>query len=285
MAKLLDGKALARETRARLADAVARRARDGLRPPGLATILVGEDPASKVYVGRKQRESREVGMLSRSLELAADVGEAELLEVVTACNRDEQIDGVLVQMPLPDHIDEERVIRAIDPAKDVDGLHPLNQGALLGGEPGVVPCTPAGCMRLLASTARPLSGLEAVVVGRSRLVGKPLALLLLAEHATVTLCHSRTRDLATQVGRADILVAALGVPRAIRGEWIKPGALVIDVGINRVEEGLVGDVDFETAEPRASHITPVPGGVGPMTVAMLLENTLRACEKRDSGRS
>lgn len=282
VARRIDGKRIARETREALADAVTERLRAGLRAPGLVTILVGDDPASRVYVGRKQRESKQVGMVSESIELPATVSEEELIEVVHDCNRRADLDGVLVQMPLPRHLDEDRVIRAIDPGKDVDGLHPVNQGALFTGRPGIRPCTPVGCMRLIESTGTDPSGLDAVVVGRSRLVGKPVAMLLLEANATVTVCHSRTRDLAARVGRADIVVVAVGVAEMIKGEWVKPGALVIDVGMNRRDGRLVGDVEFDAACEKAGFITPVPGGVGPMTVAMLLENTLKACAMREA---
>jgi len=285
VAQGIDGKRIARETREALAEAVAQRQRDGLRAPGLVTILVGDDPASRVYVGRKQRESKQVGMFSECVELPAAVSEEELLEVVHDCNRRVDLDGVLVQLPLPPHLDEGRVIAALDPAKDVDGLHPVNQGALFTGREGLRPCTPVGCMRLIESTGTTPLGLDAVVVGRSRLVGKPVAMLLLEANATVTVCHSRTVELADHVARADILVAAVGVAKMIKGAWIKPGAVVIDVGMNREENRLVGDVEFEAAFERASYITPVPGGVGPMTVAMLLENTLKSCRLREAASS
>ncbi len=280
MATIIDGKALATSIRGDLAVSIEQRKAAGDRVPGLVTILVGEDPASRVYVGRKQREAREVGMMSEAAELPADTDEARLLETIDAYNRRDDVDGIIVQLPLPEHLDADRVVAAVDPGKDVDGLHPLNQGALFSGRPGLRPCTPVSCMRLIESTGIDPKGRLAVVVGRSALVGKPVAMLLLERHATVMLCHSRTQDLAEQVGRAEILIAAVGRPRLVRGDWVKPGAVVIDVGINRVDGKLVGDVEFETAAERAGHITPVPGGVGPMTVAMLLSNALDACRAR-----
>ena len=281
MGDILDGKARAGEVRERVKAEVSEITAAGRRPPGLVTILVGEDPASKVYVGRKQRLCKEAGMHSESAELPADVSAAELKATIERYNADEQIDGILVQLPLPSHLNSDEIIAGIDPAKDVDGLHPVNQGALVAGTPKMIPCTPAGCMDLLDSMCAELSGKRAVVVGRSVLVGKPIALLLLQRHATVTICHSRTTDLADEIGRADIVVAAVGVPEMIRGEWVKPGAIVIDVGINRVDGKLIGDVEFKAAAKRAGHITPVPGGVGPMTVAMLLSNTVKAYRGRN----
>ena len=281
-ARTIDGKACAAATRAALGAAIASRRERGLRVPGLVTILVGEDPASKVYVGTKRRQSTELGMHSESVELPADCSQAELLETIERYNANPQIDGILVQLPLPAHLDAEIAIAALDPAKDVDGLHPLNQGALLTGRPGMRPCTPLGCMELIDGTGVDVAGSHAVVIGRSVLVGKPVALLLLERHATVTMCHSRTRDLREQVAAADIVVAAVGRAQMVKGDWIKPGAVVIDVGMNRVDGNLVGDVDFAAAAERAAHITPVPGGVGPMTVAMLLRNTFAACETADA---
>lgn len=286
MAQIIDGKACAAEIRAQLTGQIAERRAQGLRPPGLVTILVGEDPASRIYVGRKQRESREVGMVSESVALPADVTMDHLLGIVRDYNARPDIDGVLVQMPLPKGLDSDVVLAAVDPAKDVDGLHPANQGALFTGRPGLRPCTPSGCLYLLDRTGVEAKGKIAVVVGRSALVGKPVALMLLERHATVVMCHSRTADLAAEVRRADIVVAAVGVAEMIKGDWIKPGAVVIDVGINRLGDGrLVGDVEFEAASQRAGFVTPVPGGVGQMTVAMLLRNTYDACVARESAKS
>jgi len=273
MATVIDGNALAQALRADIASKIRARVVQGKRPPGLVTILVGDDPASRVYVARKQRESRDIGMHSESVELPASADRAFLLDTIALYNARPDIDGILVQLPLPSHLDADEAVSAIDPAKDVDGLHPINQGALFRGRPGVRPCTPVGCMALIDSTGVDPHGLHAVVVGRSELVGKPVAMLLLERNATVVMCHSRTSDLARQVTSADILVAAVGRPELIRGAWIKPGSVVIDVGINRVDKRLVGDVEFAAAAERAGFITPVPGGVGPMTVAMLLRNT------------
>jgi len=281
MARILDGNACAAALRGQVAARIEARQARGLRPPGLATVLVGDDAASRVYVGRKNRESRELGMVSESVELPATASQADVLAAVARLNARADIDGILVQLPLPRGLDADAVIATIDPAKDVDGLHPVSQGALFTGRPGLRPCTPSGCMHLLAQTDVDPAGATAVVVGRSVLVGKPVAMMLLEKNATVVLCHSRTKDLAAEVGRADIVVAAVGSPRLVRGEWIKPGAVVLDVGINRVDGRLVGDVDYEPAAERAAWITPVPGGVGPMTVAMLLANTYRARLARD----
>lgn len=278
MARIIDAKAMAEDIRRDLALRISARREKGLRVPGLVTIMVGENPASRVYVGRKQKESQAVGMLAESVELPASTSEEKVIATVEEYNRRDDIDGILVQLPLPDGLDTDRIIASLDPAKDVDGLHPLNQGALFTGRPGIRPCTPVSCMRLIDSTGIDPSGLHAVVVGRSVLVGKPVAMLLLERNATVVLCHSRTIDLDRHLAEADIVVAAVGSPRLVKGNWIKPGAVVIDVGINRVDGKLVGDVEFETASQRAAHITPVPGGVGPMTVAMLLCNTLEACQ-------
>ena len=286
-ARLIDGRAAALELRSRIAQEVVRfRAATG-RAPGLATVLVGEDPASAVYVRSKGKATREAGMESASHQLPADVGEAGLLAMVAQLNADPGIDGILVQLPLPGHIDSAKVIAAIDPAKDVDGFHPINAGKLAtGAADALVPCTPLGCLHLLKQEVQSLSGRDAVVIGRSNIVGKPMALLLLRESATVTICHSRTRDLPDVVRRADIVVAAVGRPEIVRGDWLKPGATVIDVGINRVDADdgktrLVGDVAFEEAQDVAGAITPVPGGVGPMTIAMLLRNTLVAACRRE----
>jgi methylenetetrahydrofolate dehydrogenase (NADP+)/methenyltetrahydrofolate cyclohydrolase len=274
-ATLMDGKALAARIRAEVAGDV-----DGFpRPIGLATVLVGDDLASDVYIRMKHKATVEVGIEARDLRLPASTSEEELLTLVAELNVDDAIDGILVQLPLPEQIDEGRIIRAVDPVKDVDGFHPINAGLLLAGTPGHVPGTPLGVLELLDAYEVELKGANAVVIGRSDIVGKPAALLLLHRHATVTVCHSRTRDLAAETSRADVLVAAVGVPGIVRPEMIKDGAAVIDVGINRTADGLVGDVAPEAAE-RAGLLTPVPGGVGPMTVAMLLRSTIRAARYR-----
>ncbi|MGO4407376.1 bifunctional methylenetetrahydrofolate dehydrogenase/methenyltetrahydrofolate cyclohydrolase FolD [Bosea sp. RAF48] len=276
-ARIIDGKAAAAALRAEIGREVAAiKAISGL-VPGLHVVLVGEDPASKVYVASKEKLAVEVGMNSVAHRLPAETSEAELLAKLAELNADDGVDGILVQLPLPKHIDTGRIIDAIDPAKDVDGLHPINAGLLAGGKNGLVPCTPLGCMLLLRQTLPSLSGLDAVVIGRSELVGRPVAQLLLQADCTVTIAHSRTRDLPGVISRADIVVAAVGRPRMIKGDWIKPGATVIDVGINRLPDGkLTGDVDFTDAVKVAGAITPVPGGVGPMTIACLLKNTLTA---------
>ena len=280
-ATIIDGKAFAAGLRARIADGVtAFRAQAG-RAPGLAVVLVGEDPASNVYVRSKGKATREAGMESIEHRLPADVPAEDLLALVATLNADPAIDGILVQLPLPKHIDEQAVIAAIDPDKDVDGFHPINAGRLATGLPGFVPCTPFGCVMLLKSVLPSLSGLEAVVVGRSNIVGKPMAQLLLRESCTVTIVHSRTKDVPAHIRRADIVVAAVGIPEMIKGDWLKPGATVIDVGINRTDAGLVGDVDFASAVEVAGAITPVPGGVGPMTIACLLRNTLVSAGRRE----
>ncbi len=275
-ARLLDGKAVAARVRGEvLARTVALAAR-GL-VPGLAVVLVGEDPASAVYVRSKAKAARECGVAAFDYTLPKAISEAELLTLVRSLNDDPTVHGILVQLPLPSQIRTRKVIEAISPEKDVDGFHPLNVGLLAQGTPRFVPCTPLGCMTLLAEAGAELAGARAIVIGRSNIVGKPMAALLTARDATVTLAHSRTRDLAGEILRADVIVAALGRAEAIRGEWIKPGAIVIDVGINRTAEGkLIGDVEFAAAAERASAITPVPGGVGPMTIAMLLSNTVDA---------
>jgi len=275
-AALIDGKAHAQALRGSIAAGVACLA----RAPGLAVVLVGEDPASGVYVRAKGKACREAGMASFEHRLPAETTQEALLDLVRQLNGDAQVDGILVQLPLPGHIDTNAVIAAIDPDKDVDGFHPVNVGRLASGLPGFVPCTPLGCLMLLTDTLGDLSGLDAVIVGRSNIVGKPMAQLLLGANATVTVAHSRSRDLPALCRRADILVAAVGRPEMIRGEWIKPGATVIDVGINRVDGKLVGDVAFDEAVALAAHITPVPGGVGPMTIACLLHNTLTSAERR-----
>ncbi|MDY0967709.1 bifunctional methylenetetrahydrofolate dehydrogenase/methenyltetrahydrofolate cyclohydrolase FolD [Sphingomonas sp. CFBP9021] len=279
-ATIIDGKAFAAGLRARIATGVTAFAAAAGRAPGLAVVLVGEDPASNVYVRSKGKATREAGMVSVEHRLPADVGAEQLLALVADLNADPTIDGILVQLPLPKHIDEQAVIAAIDPDKDVDGFHPINAGRLATGSAGFVPCTPLGCVMLLKSVVPNLSGMEAVVVGRSNIVGKPMAQLLLRESCTVTVVHSRTRDVRAHVGAADIVVAAVGIPEMIKGDWLKPGATVIDVGINRTEAGLVGDVDFASAVGVAGAITPVPGGVGPMTIACLLRNTLVSAGRR-----
>jgi methylenetetrahydrofolate dehydrogenase (NADP+) / methenyltetrahydrofolate cyclohydrolase len=253
-------------------------------PPCLCVVLVGEDPASQAYVRGKDKAARACGIESRQIRLPATTSEAELLRLIDQLNRDPGVHGLLVQLPLPDAIDPARVALAIDPAKDVDGLHPLNAGRLVANEPAPVPCTPMGCIYVLDHHGIAIEGANAVVIGRSEIVGKPVALLLLHRNATVTICHSRTRNLPEIVGRADILVAAIGKPRFIQGSWIKPGAAVIDVGVNRVDGKLIGDVDFEAANGRAGLLTPVPGGVGLLTVAMLLRNTVQAFEAQTAQR-
>lgn len=277
MGQIIDGKAVAAMVRGEVAAQVDRLRGEHGCVPGLATVLVGDDPASSVYVRTKVKACAAVGIASVSHHLGRDTGERELLALIDDLNHRSDVHGILVQLPLPPGLDTPRVIERIAPAKDVDGLHPWNQGQLLSGGPGLRPCTPLGVLRLIEGTGVALRGRRAVVVGRSVLVGKPVALLLLERHATVTICHSRTDDLAGEVARADILVAAIGRPGSIAGDWIRPGAVVTDVGISRVPSGaLVGDVAFETARERAAFITPVPGGVGPMTVAMLLSNTVQA---------
>jgi methylenetetrahydrofolate dehydrogenase (NADP+)/methenyltetrahydrofolate cyclohydrolase len=286
-AEIIDGKAFAAGLRQRLAAAVPTFRERAGRAPGLAVVLVGEDPASQVYVRSKGKATIEAGMASFEHRRDASISQAELLALVDSLNRDPAVDGILVQLPLPAHIDEAAVIAAIDPDKDVDGFHVVNAGRLAVGAQGFVPCTPLGCLMLLKDRLGDLSGLDAVVIGRSNIVGKPMAQLLVRESCTVTVAHSRTRDLAGVVRRADIVVAAVGRPEMVKGDWIKPGATVIDVGINRVpaaEPGktkLVGDVDYAGAAEVAGAITPVPGGVGPMTIAVLLRNTLVAAHLRE----
>jgi methylenetetrahydrofolate dehydrogenase (NADP+) / methenyltetrahydrofolate cyclohydrolase len=279
-ARTIDGKAVAAAVRERVAvEAEAFREEAG-RVPALATVIVGEDPASQVYVANKHKACAEVGMESIHHELPGETSESELLELVGQLGLDENVDGILVQLPLPPQIDPDAIVAAIDPGKDVDGLTPTNAGLLAHGMPGLTPCTPAGVMELLRHEGVELEGTEAVVVGRSKLVGVPVARLLLAADATVTVCHSRTRDLAAVCRRADVLVAAVGAPRLLGADSVKPGAVVIDVGMNRTDDGLCGDVDFEPVAEIAAAITPVPGGVGPMTIAMLLVNTLAAARSR-----
>ena len=281
-ARVIDGKAVAAAVRERVKVDVAAYKEETGRTPGLATVLVGDDPASEIYVANKRRTTEEVGMRSIHHGPEASIREEELLDLVRELGEDDEVDGILVQLPLPAHIDSDVVVQALDPQKDVDGLTPANAGLLAHGTPGLVPCTPAGVMELLAHEGVELEGAEAVVVGRSKLVGVPVARLLLAANATVTICHSKTRDLDATCRRADVLVAAVGVPRLLGAEAVKPGAVVIDVGMNRLEDGLAGDVDYEAAAEVASAITPVPGGVGPMTIAMLLANTLQAARFRNA---
>jgi methylenetetrahydrofolate dehydrogenase (NADP+) / methenyltetrahydrofolate cyclohydrolase len=273
---IIDGKAVAAAVRARVAADVEQFASEHGFRPGLATVLVGDDPASHVYVANKRKASEEVGINSIHHELPAETSQAELAELITALNADDAVSGILLQLPVPDQIDGDAMTQLIDPLKDVDGLTPLSAGRLFQGLEGLVPCTPAGVMELLRVAGAELSGAEAVVLGRSKLVGKPVAALLLAANATVTQCHSRTRDLAAVCSRADVLVAAVGVPKLVGAEHVREGAIVIDVGIHRTDDGLVGDVDFDAVKDKAAAITPVPGGVGPMTIAMLLVNTLKA---------
>jgi len=277
VAQVVDGKKLALEIRAEIHERIEK-LRQG--PPRLAALRVGEDPGSKIYVRNKRRACAETGLDSIELHLDADISEPELLEHVQRLNEDPSVHGILVQLPLPDSIHPARVAAAIRPEKDVDGLNPQNAGKLLAGQPALYPCTPLGCIEILDRHGIQIEGARAVVLGRSEIVGKPVALLLLHRHATVTLCHSRTRDLPARVGEADIVIAAVGRPRMVQGDWLKPGSAVIDVGINRVEGKLVGDVDFEGAQSRAGLITPVPGGVGPLTITMLLRNTLEAFESQ-----
>ncbi|ATL92327.1 bifunctional methylenetetrahydrofolate dehydrogenase/methenyltetrahydrofolate cyclohydrolase FolD [Aeromonas sobria] len=279
-AKIIDGKQVAQTIRSQVAAQVQQRLAAGKRAPGLAVILVGADPASQVYVGSKRRACEEVGFLSRSYDLSAAASQEDLLALIDKLNADSQVDGILVQLPLPGHFDTTQVLERINPDKDVDGFHPYNVGRLAQRIPALRPCTPKGIMTLIETTGVKTHGLHAVVVGASNIVGRPMTLELLLAGCTTTTCHRFTRDLEDQVRRADLLVVAVGKPNFIPGEWVKPGALVIDVGINRLADGsLVGDVEFETARSHASFITPVPGGVGPMTVASLMENTLIACSE------
>lgn len=277
-AELIDGSAVAARVRERVKRGVADRLGRGLPAPGLATILVGDDPASAIYVSRKQEACREVGITAFDHRLAADARPAEIAALIGRLNADQRVHGILLQLPLPEGVEAAPLIDLIDPAKDVDGLTTISQGRLLSGRPGLRPCTPRGVLELLDAYGVALEGREAVVVGRSQLVGKPLAQLLLERNATVTVCHSRTRSLAAVCARAEVLVAAAGVPRLIGREHVRPGAVVIDVGIHRLPEGLCGDVDQSAVRDKAALLTPVPGGVGPMTVAMLLENTLLAAD-------
>ena len=277
---IIDGKAVAKQVRDEVREETERLRNDHGVVPGLGVVLVGDDPASRLYVRNKEKACAEVGIASTEHLLPAFVTRHELLDLIGRLNQDPAIHGILVQLPLPEHIATDHVLEAVSPDKDVDGFHPVNQGLLLSGGSGFKPCTPLGIMRMLDSVGCDLKGKTAVVVGRSNIVGKPVALMLLARHATVTLCHSRTADLGAEVGRGDVVVAAVGKAHAIRGEWIKPGAVVIDVGINRLSTGkLAGDVEFEPARERASWISPVPGGVGPMTICMLLSNTLLSAQR------
>ena len=278
-ARVIDGKRIAAAVRAEIREHVRRLRDDHVGVPGLATILVGDDPASAAYVRSKARACEEVGIASRQITLPGFVSQGELTDSIQALNRDPGMHGILVQLPLPTHLDERAVLESVDPEKDVDGFTYANIGRLVENRTRFVPCTPAGILELLDREQVEISGTRAVVVGRSEIVGKPVAFLLLHRHATVTLCHSRTADLAAETGRADLVIAAAGRPRLITGAMVKPGAVVVDVGINRVNGTLVGDVDFGSVAPIASAITPVPGGVGPMTVAMLLKNTLQAFEQ------
>jgi methylenetetrahydrofolate dehydrogenase (NADP+)/methenyltetrahydrofolate cyclohydrolase len=282
-ATIIDGKAVAAGVRERVRGEVAAFVDEHGYAPGLATVLVGDDPASQLYVRRKREACEEVGISSYHHELPGDVAEEVLAELLGGLNADSAVHGILLQLPLPGHLDGESMTRLIDPAKDVDGLTPVNAGLLMQGRPGLVPCTPAGVMELLRSAGVDLEGAHAVVVGRSLLVGKPVAQLLLAQHATVTMCHSRTRDLGGICRQADVLVAAVGSPRLIGGDMVSEGAVVIDVGTNRTDQGLVGDVDFEAVREKARAITPVPGGVGPMTIAMLLSSTVTAARRLAAG--
>jgi len=278
-AQILDGKAIAAEIRATIKGQVSAMTGQGHRSPGLAVVLIGANPASQVYVRNKRKACAEVGFYSELHELPAQTGQQALLDLIDGLNAQANIDGILVQLPLPKHIDEEAIIERILPTKDVDGFHPYNVGRLALRMPLLRPCTPKGVMTMLERTGRPLEGLDAVIIGQSNIVGRPMALELLAARCTITVCHSRTKDLAEKARGADVLVAAVGRPRFVPGDWVKEGALVIDVGINRLEDGtLVGDLDYEQCRERAAWITPVPGGVGPMTIASLLENTLQAAQ-------
>ena len=277
MVSIIDGNKIAQDIRNEVRQsAISLKEQKGIIP-GLAVVLVGEDPASQIYVGEKAKACAEVGFLSREYKLPADTSEIRLLEIIAELNKDQLIHGILVQLPLPKNISTDKIIAAIDPHKDVDGFHPFNVGGLVTGSPLFIPCTPRGIMELIVRIGIDLKGKEAVVVGRSNIVGKPIALLLLAQHATVTICHSRTKDLPSVTRRADILIAAVGKAHMIKADMVKDGAIVIDVGVNRLENGkLAGDVDFNEVAPKASYITPVPGGIGPMTIAMLMKNTLEA---------
>ncbi|MCS2610650.1 bifunctional methylenetetrahydrofolate dehydrogenase/methenyltetrahydrofolate cyclohydrolase FolD [Halomonas dongshanensis] len=282
-AQLIDGKAIAAQVRQRVATKIASRLENGLRAPGLAVVIVGQDPASHVYVSNKHRACEQAGILSFQHQLPATTSQADLEALVDQLNQDPSVDGILVQLPLPDHLDARPILERILPNKDVDGFHPYNLGRLAQRLPALRPCTPKGIMTLLEQSGLNVRGLDATIIGASNIVGRPMALELMLAGCTTTVCHRFTQDLEAHVRRADLVVAAVGKPHFIPGEWIKRGAIVIDVGINRLEDGrLVGDVDFAAASTLASHITPVPGGVGPMTVATLLENTLQAAEQHDA---
>ena len=278
-ATIIDGKAVAARLRKEIKTECDALKEKGVTP-GLAVLLVGENPASQIYVRNKERACEKTGIHSTVIRMSDQTAQRELEDMICSLNEDPEVDGILVQLPLPKGLNEHEALSKIDPAKDVDGFHAMNMGALVTGTSGFVPCTPKGCLALIQSVGVPIAGREAVVIGRSTIVGKPMALLLLQENATVTLCHSKTADLSAHTKRADILVAAVGKPEMITGDMIKPGAIVIDVGINRVGDRVVGDVCFETASEVAGFITPVPGGVGPMTIAMLLRNTLESAGKR-----
>jgi len=292
--KIIDGNKVAAEIREELVGQIAALKKRGIIP-GLAVVLVGENPASQVYVGRKKKACGELGIASFSYELPATCSEKRLLSVIAKLNADERVHGILVQLPLPKQIDEHKVLLAIDPAKDIDGFHPVNVGKMLSGEPGFLPCTPAGCQQLLMRSGNDPSGKHVVIVGRSNIVGKPLAAILMQKaegaNATVTVCHSRTKDLPFITRQADILIAAIGVPGFVKAPMVKPGAVVVDVGVNRIEDPtkksgyrLVGDVDFNGVSKKAKAITPVPGGVGPMTIVMLMKNTVQAAQPRRKAR-
>ncbi|HEX8121120.1 MAG TPA: bifunctional methylenetetrahydrofolate dehydrogenase/methenyltetrahydrofolate cyclohydrolase FolD [Solirubrobacteraceae bacterium] len=283
MARIIDGKTIAARVRETVRDGVQAFTAETGRAPGLATVLVGDDPASAIYVGGKHKASKEAGIEGFDQRLGADTTREQLVEVIGSLNADERVSGIIVQLPLPGHLDGTEMTSLVRADKDVDGLTPMSAGLLALGRPGLRPCTPKGVIHLLAETGVELQGAEAVVIGRSNLFGKPMAQLLLQQHATVTVCHSRTRDLRDVARRADVLIAAVGQDRMVKADWVKPGATVIDVGMNRSDDGLHGDVDFDEVEPVAGAITPVPGGVGPMTIAMLLANTLEAARMQSSG--
>lgn len=281
MAVILDGKALAEKIREGLKNEVEQLKSRGIKP-GISVLLIGDNPASQIYVRNKKKAAEELGMVSTVYNLEKDAPEEKVINLLNELNRDSRVHGILIQLPLPSHLNEEKLLSLINPKKDVDGFHPENLGLLLRGTPRFEPCTPLGIIRILEHYNIKIEGKDAVVVGRSNIVGKPIAIMLLKRNATVTICHTRTKNLQEKIERADILVVAAGKPKAVKGEWIKEGATVIDVGINRLPDGkLTGDVDFESAEKRAGYITPVPGGVGPMTIAMLLSNTVRAAKLQE----